>query len=45
MVFISVGRNNRRRDYARLLEGFKLACEEDDEISLIIHCGDRRGST
>ena len=37
MVFISVGRNNRRRDYARLLEGFKL---RDDEISLIIHCGD-----
>ena len=43
MVFISVGRNNRRRDYARLLEGFKLACEEDDEISLIIHCGDPKG--
>ncbi len=43
MVFISIGRNNRRADYARLLEGFKLACEEDDKISLIIHCGDPKG--
>lgn len=43
MVFISVGRNNKRRDYPRLLEAFKLACESDDEISLIIHCGDPKG--